>query len=357
MPNEGWAILAEPPGIRDLSQLEYWTASQERSLRRRAARRPPVLVARGRAPISIALSAVALGGPAAAFAGAHVAPTAKSATSLGLARGATGSQVRALQRALGIPADGLFGAQTERAVRAFQRAHGIPTTGFVGPLTTAALGLRSGAPSDSSAGPQAPTPASLTADATRAMQRALGVPADGVVGPKTRAALRRFEAAHGLPADGRPDAATLKALGVDPTSADDSSTSGQNVSAPAAGTSSPAQAAVAAALSKVGSPYRYAASGPGAFDCSGLVVWAMGKAGVSLPRTSFAQYGSGTAVPSSSIQAGDLVFFNTAGPGASDVGIATGPDTAVSATTHGVMTHSIRSGYWGQHFVGARRVA
>jgi cell wall-associated NlpC family hydrolase len=360
MPDEGWAILAEPPGIRDLSRPEYWTASQQRSLRRRAARRPPVLVARGRAPISIALSAVALGGPAAAVAGADATPIAQTAPSTGLARGATGSQVRALQRALGISADGLFGAQTERAVRAFQRAHGIPTTGFVGPLTTAALGLGAAAPSDASAGAEAPASPrmSLTGDATRAMQRALGVAADGVVGPQTRAALRRFEAAHGLPPDGQPDAATLKALGVDPASAGNGSTStDQSVSAPATGASSPAQAAIAAAMSKVGSPYRSGASGPDAFDCSGLVVWAMGKAGVSLPRTSFAQYGAGSAVPSSSIQAGDLVFFDTAGPGASDVGIATGPDTAVSATTHGVMTHSIHGGYWGGHFVGARRVA
>jgi cell wall-associated NlpC family hydrolase len=86
-------------------------------------------------------------------------------------------------------------------------------------------------------------------------------------------------------------------------------------------------------------------------------VWAFGQAGIHLPRTSFAQYSAGTPVPSSAIQAGDLVFFDTAGPGASDVGIATGPDTAVSATTHGVMTHSIHDGYWGSHFVGARSVA
>jgi cell wall-associated NlpC family hydrolase len=87
------------------------------------------------------------------------------------------------------------------------------------------------------------------------------------------------------------------------------------------------------------------------------VYWAFGQAGISLPRTSFAQYGTGTAVPSSGIQAGDLVFFDTAGSGASDVGIATGPDTAVSATTHGVMTHTIHGTYWGSHYVGARRVA
>jgi cell wall-associated NlpC family hydrolase len=83
----------------------------------------------------------------------------------------------------------------------------------------------------------------------------------------------------------------------------------------------------------------------------------MRQAGITIPRTSFAQYGTGTPVTKSNIQAGDLVFFDTAGPGASDVGIATGPTTAVSATTHGVMSHAIFDSYWGSHFVGARRVA
>jgi cell wall-associated NlpC family hydrolase len=86
-------------------------------------------------------------------------------------------------------------------------------------------------------------------------------------------------------------------------------------------------------------------------------MWAFRQAGVSLPHSSFAQYGMGQSVSRGQIQAGDLVFFNTAGAGASDVGIATSSTTAVSATTHGVMTHSILGGYWGSHYVGARRIA
>jgi cell wall-associated NlpC family hydrolase len=109
-------------------------------------------------------------------------------------------------------------------------------------------------------------------------------------------------------------------------------------------------------MSKVGSSYSYGATGPSSFDCSGLVMWALRQAGVSVPHSSFAQYGLGQSVGGDLIQPGDLVFFDTAGSGASDVAIATSPTTAVSATTHGVMTHSIRSGYWGSHFVGARRV-
>ena len=82
----------------------------------------------------------------------------------------------------------------------------------------------------------------------------------------------------------------------------------------------------------------------------------MRQAGISLPRTSFAQFGVGTPVLRGAIQAGDLVFFNANGAGASHVGIATSPTTVISATTHGVMEHSIASSYWSSHYVGARRV-
>ena len=47
------------------------------------------------------------------------------------------------------------------------------------------------------------------------------------------------------------------------------------------------------------------------------------------------------------IRPGDLVFFSTAGPGASHVGIATGSTTVVSATNGGVMKHSTEDAYWG----------
>ena len=114
--------------------------------------------------------------------------------------------------------------------------------------------------------------------------------------------------------------------------------------------------AVRAVRSRIGDAYAYGASGPGAFDCSGLTAWAMARAGVALPHSSVAQAETGTPVDRSNIRAGDLVFFSTAGPGASHVGIATGPDTVVSATSHGVMTHSISDAYWGSAYEGARRV-
>ena len=50
------------------------------------------------------------------------------------------------------------------------------------------------------------------------------------------------------------------------------------------------------------------------------------------------------------------MFFNTAGGGASHVGIATRELDRHPATTHGVMEHAIGDSYWGSHYVGARRV-
>jgi cell wall-associated NlpC family hydrolase len=67
--------------------------------------------------------------------------------------------------------------------------------------------------------------------------------------------------------------------------------------------------AVAAARSKLGSPYVWAASGPSAFDCSGLTMYAWGRAGVSLPHSSGLQMGSGRRVSLSALQPGDLVFY------------------------------------------------
>jgi peptidoglycan hydrolase-like protein with peptidoglycan-binding domain len=90
--------------------------------------------------------------------GAGGAVAASSSTTL-LHRGGQGSTIAAVQRALGIPADGVYGSQTRRAVIAFQRAHGLIVDGIVGPQTLGALGLgsaqgSSGVSASSSSSPQ-----------------------------------------------------------------------------------------------------------------------------------------------------------------------------------------------------------
>jgi cell wall-associated NlpC family hydrolase len=80
--------------------------------------------------------------------------------------------------------------------------------------------------------------------------------------------------------------------------------------APIPAASSRAGTAVNAAMSQLGTPYKYASSSPGvAFDCSGLTAWAWAQAGVSLPHQSRAQAGSVAQVPVSAAQPGDLLFF------------------------------------------------
>ncbi|KAB7842848.1 C40 family peptidase [Streptomyces mobaraensis NBRC 13819 = DSM 40847] len=71
-----------------------------------------------------------------------------------------------------------------------------------------------------------------------------------------------------------------------------------------------AGAALAAAQSKIGSPYVWGATGPSSFDCSGLTSWAYAQAGVTLDRTSEAQANDGTRIyDQSQLQPGDLVIF------------------------------------------------
>jgi peptidoglycan DL-endopeptidase CwlO len=72
-----------------------------------------------------------------------------------------------------------------------------------------------------------------------------------------------------------------------------------------------AEAAVDAALSQVGTSYRWGGNTPSGFDCSGLTSWAYAEAGVTIPRTSRAQHSQLKRVSRSNLQAGDLVFFNS----------------------------------------------
>ena len=336
MSSEGWAIFALPPGSRDLGSPELWERSLNRSLRRReaaAARRAN----RTKCAVPTALITATLIVPTGQVARAQDTVATNPVGAGDLKIGSRGPAVAAAQRALGIPADGVFGRQTRRAVRTFQRARGLLVDGVIGPVTGGALGTR-GAGGSSGGGRQS---------TTMALQRALGVAADGDYGPITRAAVRRYQASRGLGVDGVAGPQTLGALGL-PANV----TLGEDAPASGGGAGS----ALAAARSAIGTPYAYGGNGPSTYDCSGLTVFAMRQAGITLPRTSFSQFGVGTPVSRSAIQAGDLVFFNAAGPGASHVGIAASNATVISATTRGVMEHPISGSYWGEHYVGARRV-
>lgn len=96
---------------------------------------------------------------------------------------------------------------------------------------------------------------------------------------------------------------------------------------------STAGGAVGAAMSKLGAPYSWGATGPDAFDCSGLMFWAYQQIGKSVPRTSSAQVAGGTSVSRDALQPGDIVGFY---PGVTHVGMYIGDGKIVHASDYGI---------------------
>ncbi len=68
--------------------------------------------------------------------------------------------------------------------------------------------------------------------------------------------------------------------------------------------------AASVAMKQIGDPYRYGATGPGAFDCSGLVQYSFRRAGIKMPRTASQQAQRAHRIPRKKLRRGDLMFFN-----------------------------------------------
>ncbi len=121
------------------------------------------------------------------------------------------------------------------------------------------------------------------------------------------------------------------------------------------------QRAAGLARTLVGRPYRYGATGPRAFDCSGLTLYVYRQFGVELPHKARAQFSEryGKRITSmADLQPGDLVFFrNTAGRGISHAAIYVGGGMMVTANTprQGVRLASMAESYWRRHWAGGIR--
>jgi peptidoglycan DL-endopeptidase CwlO len=131
-----------------------------------------------------------------------------------------------------------------------------------------------------------------------------------------------------------------------------SGSSDPGVSVPVPAPSSVGQAAVNSALSQLGTPYVWGGSAPGGFDCSGLVSWAYGQNGISLPHYTGSLWAMGTHISPSELAPGDLVFYN----GLNHVGMYIGNGSFVEAPHTGdvvkISSMSARSG-----LVGAVRIS
>lgn len=127
----------------------------------------------------------------------------------------------------------------------------------------------------------------------------------------------------------------------------DSESNPASTSVPASGR---AGAAVSYALAQVGDSYVYGATGENAFDCSGLTMRAWAQAGVGLPHSSSAQYGSGPHISAGDLRPGDLVFYYSP---ISHVGIYIGNGQIVHAANPG--TGVAVAGVNSMAYVGAVR--
>jgi peptidoglycan hydrolase-like protein with peptidoglycan-binding domain len=189
---------------RDLADAEMWDLSLACARAKRRAAEKGLLPQARVAGASLAVAAVAALTPLQGSAHSGGSSTAAAETDVRLLkRGSRGAGVKAVQRALGTPADGIFGKQTLAAVRAFQERNGLLVDGIVGPQTRAAL-----------FGGSASETKLIRAWWVAPVQRALGVPADGMYGPQTRAAVRAYQARNGLVVDGIVGPQTLAHLGI-----------------------------------------------------------------------------------------------------------------------------------------------
>lgn len=131
------------------------------------------------------------------------------------------------------------------------------------------------------------------------------------------------------------------------------------VAQPPAATAS-GQAILAEAQKHLGAPYVWGGASPAGFDCSGFVYYVLKTVGLSPNRTPEDQFHQGTAVERSDLQPGDVVFFyGTYADRISHVGIYAGNGQFIhSPNSRSVVSYSdLTSGYWGQHYYGARRMA
>ena len=109
----------------------------------------------------------------------------------------------------------------------------------------------------------------------------------------------------------------------------------------------------------LGAPYVYGGASPAGFDCSGFVYYVLKTQGIPAYRTPEDQFRMGTPVEKSQLQPGDIVYFyGTYADRISHTGIYAGNGQFIhSPNSRSVVSYSnLQSGYWADHYYGARRM-
>ena len=162
----------------------------------------------------------------------------------------------------------------------------------------------------------------VTAEAVKMLQREKKLPVDGKVTPE----LYRLMLGRDLPVSRGAPVATVRRL-------------------------------IQTSFQYIGVPYWFGGNTPRGFDCSGFTRYVFANIGINLPRMADGQYAIGRPVSTERLQSGDLVFFETYEPGPSHVGIYIGNGQFISATSsRGVAVADMFGHYWGERYLGARRV-
>ena len=149
-----------------------------------------------------------------------------------------------------------------------------------------------------------------------------------------------------------------KSTGVAPSAAALNGTASSNNNSTASGSATGAQI-LAEAQKYLGTPYVSGGASPSGFDCSGFVYYVLKQLGYSPYRTPADQFTQGTSVSKENLKAGDIVFFaNTYTSGISHVGIYAGNGQFIhSPNSRSTVSYSdLTSGYWSNHYHGARRM-
>ena len=118
-------------------------------------------------------------------------------------------------------------------------------------------------------------------------------------------------------------------------------------------TGTQADTAVQFAYDQLGKPYEWGATGPDAFDCSGLVQAAWAAAGVSIPRTTYEQWAALPHISTSSLEPGDLLYYD----GEGHVSMYVGDGYIIDAPQTGLDVEKIPqdTGWYAANFDGAVR--
>jgi len=122
----------------------------------------------------------------------------------------------------------------------------------------------------------------------------------------------------------------------------------------------PTRLAARHAVAQLGAPYLYGGAGPRGFDCSGLVQYAFGMVGVSLPRDTREQRRRGRRLDDPrTLEPGDLLFFRDNRRGMMHVGLYVGDGRFVHAPSKGgkVRMDAFGASHWQRRFIEARRLA